>query len=60
MLKILCLIWTILSLTSCSGFNQQIGLRDDNPIEQAVEEMIKEETGIIIDFTPEVGLEATP
>lgn len=27
--------------------------KDDNPIEEAVEEVIKEETGIVVDLTPE-------
>lgn len=52
MLKILCVFTTALLLNSCSDFNREVGLKDDNPIEQAIEEMIKEETGIVVDFTP--------
>ena len=36
----------------CSMMNQELGLKDDNPFEQAAEEFIKEETGIEIEFTP--------
>lgn len=51
-MKILVMI-AILSLTACSEVNKEIGLKDDNPIEQAVEEVIKDETNIVVDFTPE-------
>lgn len=47
------LIGVTLLLHSCSEVNSQIGLKDDNPMEEAAEEMIEEETGIIVDFTPE-------
>lgn len=53
MIKILFLIGATLLLPSCSSFNKEIGMKDDNPVEQAVEEMIKDETGIVVDFTPE-------
>lgn len=52
--KYLLAIGVILLLPSCSNLNKEIGLKDDNPLEQAVEEIIKEDTGIVIDFTPEV------
>lgn len=53
-------MWITLSLiitflTSCSDFNKEIGLKDDNPIEQAIEQIIKEETGIVVDFTSGVS-----
>lgn len=37
----------------CSVLNRQFGLEDDNPIEQAIELEIENETGIRIDLTPE-------
>lgn len=39
-------------LTGCSEINKKVGLKDDNPIEEAVEEVIKEKTGVVVDFTP--------
>lgn len=57
MLKILMAIGVILLLPSCSNINKEVGLKDDNPLEEAVEEIIKEETGIVIDFTPAVKVE---
>lgn len=53
MLKIIFLIGATLLFHSCSDFNKEAGLKDDNPLEEAIEEMIKEETGFIVDFTPE-------
>lgn len=57
MLKIICLIGVTLLLHSCSDFNKEVGLKDDNPLEEAIEEMIKEETGVVVDFTPKVNTE---
>ena len=37
---------------SCSGMNKYFGLKDDNIVEEMVEEFVKEETGINVDFTP--------
>lgn len=54
MLKTMLLIGATLLLHSCSDFNKEIGLKDDNPLEQAVEQIIKDETGMDVDFTPEV------
>lgn len=46
----------ILSLTSVFGFchkiNQYFGMPDDNPIEQDIEKIIKDESGIAVDLTP--------
>ncbi len=49
------LIGVILLLTSCEEFNKKVGLRDNNPIELAVEEVIKEETGVEVNFTPDAS-----
>lgn len=38
---------------SCTWLNKKLGLRDDNIIEEAVEEAIKEETGLDVDMTPD-------
>lgn len=40
----------------CGGFhavNKYAGLQDDNLIEEAIEELIEEKTGVDIDLTPE-------
>lgn len=40
-------------LCSCGAINKKIGLEDDNPIEETVEEVIKIETGLNVDLTPD-------
>ena len=46
----------ILTLTSVFGFwhkiNQYFGVPDDNLIEQDIEKIIKDESGIDVDLTP--------
>ncbi len=39
-----------------SYLNETFGLEDDNPLEQAVEDIIERKTGIEIDLTPETKL----
>lgn len=56
--KIMIRIIIVLAICSavmggCSYFNRQFGLDDDNPLEQAVEDVIEHQTGIEIDLTPE-------
>ncbi len=36
----------------CSYLNKQFGLQDDNPIEEAIEDVIEHRTGIDVDLTP--------
>ncbi len=36
----------------CSYLNNQLGLEDDNAIEEAIEDVIENRTGIDIDLTP--------
>jgi len=36
----------------CSYLNQRVGVSDDNPIEEYVEEVIKKKTGFDLDLTP--------
>lgn len=38
---------------ACSMLNRFAGLPDDHPIEEAAEEIIKQETEISLDLTPE-------
>lgn len=45
-------IVAIAVLCGCSSLNRYFGLEDDNPIEEAIEELIRYETGIDIDLTP--------
>ncbi len=40
----------------CSYLNKKFGLQDDNPIEEAIEDIIEHKTGIEIDLTPETKL----
>jgi hypothetical protein len=39
-------------LPSCAQFNEAMGWPNDNPVEQAAEFVIKEETGATVDLTP--------
>lgn len=41
-----------LVLCSCSTLNRWVGLEDDNFIEEAVEDVVQNETGLNFDFTP--------
>ena len=40
------------STFGCSYLNKRFGLQDDNLIEQTVEALIQEETGVSVDLTP--------
>ena len=40
------------ALCSCSSLNEEVGLKDDNLLEETVEAVIKEETGLEVDLTP--------
>jgi len=37
----------------CSYLNQKLGLRDDNIIEEAIENKIEDHTGLNIDLSPD-------
>lgn len=52
MIKLL-LTSSFIMVSACSDFNKSVGLKDDGPIEEHIEQVIKEETGVVIDFTPE-------
>ena len=39
-------------MTSCTKINAKFGLKDDNVIEEIIEEVVESKTGIDIDFTP--------
>lgn len=52
MIKLL-LTSSLLMVSACSELNKQAGLKDDNPIEDAVEFVIEKETGAKIDLTPD-------
>lgn len=51
------LIIIVLSILASFGvfhlFNQYFGLSNDNPVEQAIEEVIEDETGVDLDLTPD-------
>lgn len=54
MQKILLMIGVTLLLPSCSDLNKKVGLKDDNDVEQRLEKLIEDETGIKVDLTPEM------
>jgi hypothetical protein len=39
-------------LAGCSQMNNYLGIQDDNIVEEAIEEVIEEKTGIKLDLTP--------
>ncbi|MHA1304747.1 MAG: hypothetical protein ACTSPI_13705 [Candidatus Heimdallarchaeaceae archaeon] len=43
----------IISIGSCSILNKKFGLKDDHPLEQATEKVIKDTTGLDIDLSIE-------
>jgi starvation-inducible outer membrane lipoprotein len=45
-------IFLALALSSCSYINKQMGLKDDNMIENNIENVIEHESGLQIDLTP--------
>jgi hypothetical protein len=47
------LIFTCVLFCSCHYINTMMGLKDDNVIEETVEDVIEIETGIDVDLTPE-------
>lgn len=52
--QIICMLAALIILSgACSKINRIVGLPDDNPIEQNVEKIIKEETGLEVDLTPQ-------
>lgn len=53
MKKILLMISVTLLLPSCSRLNKDVGLKDDNDVEQRIEKLIEDKTGIKVDLTPE-------
>ena len=46
------LMFSLLLLTACEPFYRAVGIVDDNPVEEAIEAVIKVETGIDVDLTP--------
>ncbi len=42
-----CIFW------GCGYFNQYFGLKDDNVIEEAIENKLKDTTGLDVDLTPD-------
>ncbi len=46
------LVCIIVLVTGCTFLNKTFGIKDDNFIEEAVEEMIEIKTGMEIDLTP--------
>jgi hypothetical protein len=46
------LVSGLLSLASCSTINEKLHLSDDNLGEEIIEDVIKQETGIDMDLTP--------
>lgn len=47
------LIGVILLLPSCSDLNEKVGVPDDNIVEEIIEFIIEDNTGVDVDLTPE-------
>ena len=47
------LILLLVFTGACSQLNKKAGLSDNNQIEEKIEELIEEQTGLKIDLTPE-------
>ncbi len=50
---IIILFFTAGCVGGCTLLNKKLGLKDDNPIEELTEEVIRARTGMDIDLTPE-------
>lgn len=48
----ICAIVVIAGCSGCAYFEKKIGLPEDNIIEESVESVIQQETGLDIDLTP--------
>lgn len=46
-------IFIIIFTGACTKINKYFGLKDDNDVEQMVEKVIEDETGLEVDLTPE-------
>lgn len=53
-MNLLATLMFLCALSACSAINDKLGLKDDNVFEQTAEDFIKQETGIDVEFTPEV------
>ena len=49
---IILLCFSVNYCVSCSRVNEAVGLPNDHEIEQAIEKIIENETGVLIDLTP--------
>jgi len=54
-MKLLLTSVLLLTVSACSQVNKYFGLKDDNDVEQRIEEVIEEETGAVVDFTPDAS-----
>lgn len=52
MKKLILMIGVALLLISCGAINSKLGLQDDNFAEEVMEDVIKEKSGLDLDFTP--------
>ena len=49
---VIAIVIIISCVGGCSYFNKFMGLKDDNVVEEAAEDVIEHETGIHLDLTP--------
>lgn len=47
------IVIVILALMCAGGAKYALQMKNDNPVEQVAEEVIKEETGFLIDLSPQ-------
>lgn len=58
-MKLSACLCILLLTNSCSQINEMFGLKDDNDVEQRIEQVIEQETGLKVDLTPEPSEEKT-
>ena len=53
-MRIFVVFLSILSVFSgCSFFNRKLGLKDDHALEEFSEDLLRNKTGVDLDFTPD-------
>lgn len=49
----ICLIFSLAIIGGCSYLNRQVGLKDDHPLEEIIEDQLHEQLGLDLDLSPE-------
>lgn len=56
-IRFVCLVGMALSFTSCQGWQEALGLNEDNPLVKSVEEWVNDNAGMDLDVLPEEDAE---